>query len=277
MRIARPPLSAYRIPKRTQRMRRQLHPDAVRLFYFSRLRALMAKAHAMITAELLPLVHELAPDIKKDATDSEKVRSTVRRLAKQFARDITPNKLKPLAEQVAQRTASFQKAQLQAQIKEVLGVAPLIRDAGLADAAAVFTKENVALIKTVPERYFSEVENTVIDGVNAGTRATTIAKGLEERYQVSESNAARIANDQVGKFFGELNDTRQRELGITRAIWTTVHDSRVRDSHEALDGQPYDLGEGLVDDQTGETVIPGESINCRCQGLPDLSGLLGPD
>jgi SPP1 gp7 family putative phage head morphogenesis protein len=231
----------------------------------------MAKAHAMVTAELLPIVH----GIRQDASDEEHVRSTVKRLAKQFARDITPNKLKPLADQVAQRTSDFQKVQLQSQIKDVIGVTPLIRDEGLADAAAAFTKENVALIKTVPERYFSDVESTVVDGINSGARATTIAKDLEQRYQVSESNAARIANDQVGKFFGDLNDTRQQELGITQAVWTTVHDNRVRDSHQELDGQIYDLGDGLMDDQTGEKVIPGEAINCRCQGMPDLSGLLG--
>lgn len=284
--MTRPALARFAVPRRKVRVRRQLQPDAVRLFYFSALRALMSKAHALVTAELLPLLHEIVPDAKADAAGprlvradaeaEEQVRAKVRELAKVFGRNITPNKLRPLAEKVAERTSEFQKAQLSAQLKDAIGVSPLLRDEGLAAAADAFTVENVALIKTVPERYFGEIEQVVVDGVNGGQRATTIAKDIEARFEVSTTNAARIANDSVGKFFGDLNRVRQQELGITRYTWVTAHDNRVRDTHRGLDGQVFEwadppMGGGTDEAEAGN---PGFGINCRCQGLPDVEGFL---
>lgn len=269
-------LSAFALPRAApfgrRVTRKQQQPDAIRLFYFASLRALMSKAHARVTAELLPLVHELRPD-HVDADDRERMRAKAREIADQFSKRLI---VKPFVTQVAQRTASFQKAQLQAQLKDAISVAPFIRDAALEGQIAQFTRENVALIKTVPERYFAGIETMVIDKVEAGTRATTIAKQLEERYSVAESDAALIANDQVGKFYGELNRTRQTELGIRGYVWTTAHDNRVRDNHEELDGTAVDWddppeGGGTDNLETGH---PGSGINCRCQAIPDVSGLL---
>lgn len=279
------PLHVPAIPRRRRVTRRQLQPDAIRLFYLSRLRVLIAKAHALVTTELLPLVHEIRSDDLKAVRearidtlegDKERLRAKARELAKRFARDITPNKLKPLAAQVAHRTATFQKAQLQAQIKDVLSVAPFIRDEGLTAAAARFTTENIALIKSVPQRYLQEIESMVIGNVQEGTRATTIAQQIEERYGVAESNALRIANDQVGKFYGELNRSRQTELGIRGYVWTGAKDTRERPNHKALEGQAFTWSEapeggGTDDDEAGH---PGSGINCRCQALPDVQGYL---
>jgi SPP1 gp7 family putative phage head morphogenesis protein len=269
----RAPLAAFATSKRRRPVRRQLQPDSIRLFYFSRLRALMAEAHALVTEDLLPLVHELRPE-HSDATAAARVRAAVHGIAARFARNITPGKLAPLAAQVAQRTSDFQKAQLTAQFKDVLTVAPFIHDVGLATAAEAFTTENIALIRTVPERYFAELADTVGSMIETGARAATIAAEIERRYEVSETNAARIANDQVGKFFGDLNDTRQRALGLTQAVWATARDNRVRDAHRNLNGQVYKLGEGLVNPDTGERILPGQDVNCRCQGLPDVDQLL---
>lgn len=263
-------------PKRRLKVRRQLQPDSVRLFYFSNLRALMARAHARVTDEVLPLVHEtFKDDARRDAADD--VKAKIREVAKAFARQVAPGPLRILTDKVAERTAAFQKVQLQNQLKDVLGVAPFFADAKLSAMSEAFTRENVALIKTVPERYFAELEQVVSNAVPSGARATTISKQIEERYSVSESNAARLANDQVGKFYGDLNRTRQRELGITGYEWATVHDGRVRDNHEQLDGTFHEwddppMGGGTDDREAGH---PGSGINCRCNAIPDVRPLLG--
>jgi SPP1 gp7 family putative phage head morphogenesis protein len=278
VRLARTPLAAYSIPRpvrRSRPLKRQAQPDSMRLFYFAQLRALMAEAHARVTAELVPLVHDLRD--RKDATDEERVRATVQRIAREFQRELTPNKLAPLAVQVARRTADFQKRQLVTQIKDAIAVTPFLRDSALGEQVAEFTRTNVALIKTVPERYFASLETKVAQDITDGARATTIAKDIEERYGVAESDAARIANDQVGKFFGAVNQTRQEELGIAGYIWRTVEDNRVRHGHQGLDGTSQDWndppeGGGTDENEPGH---PGSGICCRCFAEPDLSGLLG--
>lgn len=247
------------------------------MYYFSALRGILSKAHAMVLSDLLPVVQRALPhDARHDAgTDDPEVKATLDEIARKFARQFPGLKLQALAQEIAKRTSDFQKAQLFRQVKESIGVDPLILDPGLGQAIAAFTKDNVARIKSLPETYFADVEQRVIEGVRAGARASSIAEGMEEAYGVSESRAQLIANTEVGSFFGELNDTRLQDLGVSTAVWRTSRDGRVRDSHQDLEGESYDLGVGLYDKQLDETVLPGQAPNCRCDCEPDFGGLLG--
>lgn len=270
--MPRAALARYTLPKPALRVRRQLQPDSVRLHYFSSLRAFMAKAHSLVTRDLLPLVHSLAPE-RADTSDEEQVKASLDEIAREFARYMPPRRLRDLTAEVFQRTSQFQRDELFRQIKSAISLDPLIIDNGLSDKAEAFVAENVGLIKTLPERYFSSLEDVVLDGVRSSRRASDIARDVEERYGVAESDAARIANDQVGKTFGDLNRERQTNLGITRFTWATAQDNRVRDSHRALEGQEFDWDDPPEVD--GEKAIPGFGVNCRCDALPVLDDMLG--
>jgi SPP1 gp7 family putative phage head morphogenesis protein len=273
MRARRLDLEAYRIPRPRPRVRRQLQPDAQRMFYFAQLRPFLARMHALVTSELLPVLEELYPDARTDAVEDERIRAALDRITSQFAKEMPPRRLRALTEEVFQRTSAFQRAQLLAQIKEATGFDPLLTDAGLEQLARAFIKENVDLIRTVPERYFEGIGKTVEEGVRAGRRAKDLAADLEERYGVAESQALLIANDQIGKAFGDLNRTRMEELGVEQFVWRTAGDNRVRDSHDELDGQVFSWDDPPTDSQTGEQVLPGEAINCRCVAAPVVEGL----
>lgn len=75
-----------------------------------------------------------------------------------------------------------------------------------------------------------------------------------------ESHAQLVARDQISKLNGQLNKVRQQSAGISKFIWRTQQDDRVRDSHEALEGRRFGWEEGA------DGIIPGEEINCRCWG-----------
>jgi SPP1 gp7 family putative phage head morphogenesis protein len=147
-------------------------------------------------------------------------------------------------------------------------VDPLIHEPHLQARAAAFTSENVALIKTVPQKFFGEIEARVAAGVRAGDRASDIAQDIQDRFGVAETNATRIANDQIGKFIGELNKVRQEGLGITHYTWRGVLDNRERADHEDREGERFAW------DDAPEDGHPGEPINCRCFAEPDLDAIL---
>jgi SPP1 gp7 family putative phage head morphogenesis protein len=96
---------------------------------------------------------------------------------------------------------------------------------------------------------------------------------LEERMGVAESRANLIARDQVGKLFGQLNEKRQTELGVTGYVWRTVHDNRVRELHEDRDGQHFDWND--PPEETPDDGHPGTPIQCRCYAEPDLTEIFG--
>jgi len=128
--------------------------------------------------------------------------------------------------------------------------------------------ENVDLIRTVEDRYLEDVREMVAKGFEAGTRWETIAKRLQERAGVSKSNAERIARDQTGKLNAEVSKDTMEQLGVTRGIWRTMGDERVRDEHAELEGQEYDLATGIL--FRGEHIWPGSEIQCRCYCEPVL-------
>lgn len=168
-------------------------------------------------------------------------------------------------------------AALNAVLQHVIGVdvfnpvvpASLVRqDASESDLIAKFVSDNVALIKSVPERMFGELREKIAEHYSQGSmRPDELARTVQERYGVSESRARLIARDQTSKLNGALTSERHRSIGITRAIWRTVGDNRVRDEHEALNGVEYQLSSPPLGG-------PGAEIQCRCYEDPVLESAL---
>lgn len=191
-----------------------------------------------------------------------------RKMADDFFAEFTPEKLRPVAAAIARETNEAHKLDMARQIKAAISIDVAFRDPTIRALVEEFTAENVALIRTIPERMFADVEATLLRDMRRGLRWEEIAPHIEERFSVSESRADLIARDQVGKFYGDLNATRQADLGVTHFVWRTARDNRVRVEHMEREGERYEWS----DPPDGE--IPGDPINCRCQAEPDLEPLL---
>lgn len=98
-----------------------------------------------------------------------------------------------------------------------------------------------------------------------GTRWEDLKAQLMERGVVSESRAELIARDQTLKLNGSINQCRQQALGIDSYVWDTSGDERVRDEHQALDGQEFRW------DSPPDVGNPGQDFQCRCIGLPVIA------
>lgn len=133
----------------------------------------------------------------------------------------------------------------------------------LVSAMKGFVTNNVSLITSIPDTHFKRVEQTVLRGIQAGKPNSVIKEEIKKSYKVSESRAALIARDQTAKFNGDLNELRQTEVGVTKYIWSTSGDERVRDSHAEKDGEVFSW-----DDPPSDTGHPGEDFQCRCVAIP---------
>lgn len=125
--------------------------------------------------------------------------------------------------------------------------------------------ENVSLIKSIPEQFFTQVQSIVTEGVRVGRDMHAIAEGLEQQLGVTKRRAATIARDQTNKASAAILNVRYRECGITTARW--LHSSggvHPRRTHQAMDGKEYDITKGMYDSDEKAWVHPGQLINCRC-------------
>lgn len=195
--------------------------------------------------------------------------------------------LTPIAEQASKRTAKRTGDVFRKTMRTVLGIQPEIAEPWLAPKMTRWVQENVDLIVTIPEPYFASIEEKVREGFRQGLRHEVIADAVEEDYLANgqeagqaKRRAALVARDQVQKLAGDIASQRQTSLGITRYVWRSSGEQRVRLTHRARDGQTFSWGpiepqlaqKGLdVDKIDGH---PGRPINCRCTAEPDIDGLL---
>lgn len=120
---------------------------------------------------------------------------------------------------------------------------------------------NVSLIKDMPVKYLTQVEQVVRSGVAQGIGTRGIAKQLEGIDGVDRRRARLIASDQIGKANAALTQYRQQDLGIDSYIWRSSNDSRVRPTHAEANGREFKWAE--PPSFTGGH--PGQAVRCRCQ------------
>lgn len=262
--------------KNNRRLPRQQMPRAEALAYFvdlkkifDLLRDLTASAFAR---DLRGILAE-APrrDAERADTVTERLSRTLGGVKITFAERVPKARLEEAARKAGRRVAKTQRDQLNKQVKVAAGIDPFITDLRLEDHMRSFVAENVSLVTSIAEKSLGEVEQVVLRGARSGQGVEKISELIQDRFSVAESRANLIARDQTAKLFGEVNELRQRELGITGYTWRSSQDERVRARHESLDGKLQKWSKPpIVDPKTGRREHPGGDYQCRCVAEPIL-------
>ncbi len=253
---------ALGLAARRRKIPRQVRPETIMLSYAEALGPFLEAAKREVELELLPLARRLL------RLDGE-VNDLLDRLSERFFARFPSGALEDVIRRYAARTSDWSRAELSRAIIAGLGVDLPLSDPGLANRIADFVSENVALVKSIPNQYFDQVEQLVTQSVREGKRYEEVAVEIERRFGVAQGAARKVARDQVSKFYSDLNQARQEDLGVTGYIWRTMRDGRTRPEHQKREGQRFDWGIPPVGGH------PGQAALCRCYAEPDLSPFLG--
>jgi SPP1 gp7 family putative phage head morphogenesis protein len=251
---------------------RQRHPINLERKYFKELGPIISKLKEINSQikQRLALVLEKANDLRPSFDSfgsrldgySEEIQAIIDAGYGQFVLAFSDSAIEILARRIALDVNEFNADQFDKTFKASLGVDPFASEPWLAQELEGFIKDNVALIKTIPEGYFSSVKGIVSDGARSGRLMSNLAADIDKRTEVGKSRAKFIARDQVSKFNGDLNHLRQKSVGINSYIWSTSLDERVRPTHAANEGKKFSW-----DKPPSETGHPGEDYQCRCVAL----------
>lgn len=166
----------------------------------------------------------------------------------------------------------------------------LMTSEGVNDYIDAMVNSNVALIKTIPQEFFGDVERTILDGYAQGIALKPMMEQLQEKVGVSARRAKLIAADQMNKVNSDVERRRMLNIGITRFKWSTSKDERVSGNPAGLYPNAkvkcfkialQDVGYGagvylLTDGATWEgekELFPGRAhIKCRCTFTPQIEG-----
>lgn len=249
----------------TKRLPRMQPPDAAERTYARELLAIVAVMRRAVERRLGPILERLARE--QEATRQDEAMPDFGRLVREaeleFERTITKRTIEGIGSKVGEQLDLFNSRQVERQLGAVLPIDVRASFGSTAEEIGAFAREGVDLITTMSAEYFDEVQAKVQAGFEAGRRASSIAKDINERGEVSESRAKFIARDQVSKLNAKLTKKRHGELGIKRYIWRTSKDSRVRSRHRELDGKTFDWDDPpIVDEATGRREHPGGDYQC---------------
>jgi SPP1 gp7 family putative phage head morphogenesis protein len=262
-------------PKRRARPQPPRFPDALEAAYRRRiLRRLDALRHlldARLSGARTDQLDHVSPTTHHDAAagpprppaiDMGRFRDIVRGTRQAWEIGFPPE-LDDLARQAAAVDAFATGQQIRV-IEQLVAVD--VTRGGRADLRALhreWARVNVDLIKSIESKYFDEITDLVVRQVQDGR--VDLQKIIADRYGVSRSRAKLIARDQTAKLNSRITERRQRELGVTRYVWSTSGDERVRPEHQRLDGKTR-----RWDDPHPTEGHPGWAVQCRCTAAPVL-------
>lgn len=121
----------------------------------------------------------------------------------------------------------------------------------------------------------ARVRETITRGLYEGQSLGEIESVLKASRGFTEARAKRVALDQSIKASQGIQRGNAEALGIKHAIWVHVPGRySSRQTHIEMDGQRFDLSQGLYDRDVGAFTTPGTLPFCRCVFRLDISDIM---
>lgn len=172
--------------------------------------------------------------------------------------------------QIDQRTAST----INAQLKTINADYKARRTMKIDQVMQAAIEQNVSLIKSIPEQFHRRVQAMAVTSLSHNRDLHFLKKSLQSSFDISKKRAELIARDQANKVTNNLAVQRSLAVGITHGIWQHVPGKySSRKTHLKMDGQKFELSQGIYDTDAGQYVKPGELVACNCRYMAVIPGL----
>ena len=248
-----------------------------------------------ITANAYAFKNPIATDIisadSKDVKNDDWVDDVKNMMSRFSSKIVALIPSVPFLSRIGSNISDFNNKQWRKIVKHSLNIDYFNQEAWLNSHIKSFVEENTTLITKLQNEVIDDINGIINRGIKVGKRHETITKeilngtGLQKgRFKTAKTRAKLIARDQTNKLNGQLQELRQTDIGVTRYIWRTALDERVRTSHANMEGRTcvwhnsevYIGSDGNQHDRSGINGVkahPGEPIQCRCTASPDFSSI----
>lgn len=234
--------------------------------YRRRLKTLVKAMHKSVVYWVAAEYRRQEGRIVMDESPAKALESRLERAFQQWRGNLSDASVR-IARWFADRNEKYTKTALMSALKDAGFTVKMTNSRRVSSITQAAISQNVGLIKSIGEDYFTRVQGTVMRSVMAGRDLGSLTKELnKDIYGVTARRAELIARDQTQKAMSAMTKARYEEMGITRAIWrhNAGGSKTYRDSHLDMDGKEFDLQQGLWDKAAGAYVQPGELPNCKC-------------
>ncbi len=160
------------------------------------------------------------------------------------------------------------------EFQRTIGISVRDPSLGVGHLLDAWRTKNVDLITSLAGKQLDTITDTLGEAEAGAWRVEELRGKLQEDFGVTKSKADLLARDQTLKLNGQITKQRQTNAGISRYIWTSSGDERVRPMHDELDGTMQTWGDPPVTSEDGATNEPGQDYQCRCTAFPVLDELV---
>lgn len=194
----------------------------------------------------------------------------VLRLAKQASRSILKQfsnaRIEAISQKVLAKLDRKSKEEFYRRVaaKSGINVQELIAKEGMKSTTNALMAETAQWIQTLRDEALQSFTNNTLFAMTQGESLDTIVKQFDSVVKERKNHAQFLARNQVQNYNSITTKIRAQNLGITKAIWETADDDRVRPSHADREGKEFDLATGLYSSVDGKHLLPGTDYNCRC-------------
>jgi SPP1 gp7 family putative phage head morphogenesis protein len=261
--------------KRGEKVLSPVHPNVgIRAAYKRKILALVDEMIASYRHWVSAVYRKHPPALAQDETPSKALERELRKLAKRWRKNFDVA-AKELAEYFAKSVEARSRRALMQILKKGGWTVQLKMTPAMRDVMGAAVAENVALIKSIPTQFHTQVEGLVMRSVVAGRDLAPLTRDLQKQFGVTRRRAELIAHDQSNKATAAMTRARYVDMGIERAIWMHSGGGKTkRPTHVANSGKPFDINAGWFDPdpKVRKRIQPGELINCRCVCRPVVKG-----
>lgn len=244
---------------------RAIKPNAgIRAKYRRRLLSLIDEMQRSVVWWIRAEYRRQEARIARDASPASDLQGRLTRLFRYWMkrwRDSAESFARDFVDSTRRRTEASMKQAL----KDAGFTARMDGNRAMNDVARALFEENVNLIKSIPQHYFTEVTGLVQRSASMGRDVEFLADELHKRYEITRRRTEFIARDQSNKATEALRRVRDKELGITEGIWVHVPGKKTsRHTHRLMNGKTFIIAEGLYDPDAKRKVLCGELPGCQC-------------
>lgn len=244
---------------------RQVHPNkGVELQYKRALDKLVDEMAHSIEYWIEAAYKNNTPDMAMDALPSQVLAKRLSEVGKRWIKRFD-DMAATIAERFIQSGKKATDSAMMQSFKDAGWTVQFKPTKAIRDAMNASIQENISLIRSIPQKYLTNVEGTVMRGFSRGRDLKQISGELQSHYGVTKRRAAFIALDQSNKLNATVTQARRVELGLFEAEWFHSNAGKhPRPSHvkAGKDRLRFDIRKGAYID--GEYIQPGFEPGCRC-------------
>lgn len=220
-------------------------------------------------------VRQDGADYQSDSGGRYRARDAVNRAAEDFQQSLIDSGMDKDVDRVANMTRRHAVTQWEKSVERTLGAkidkkGYLEKCGAACESWANNSRKALFGLFSGAKDMFGRAVDTAIDF------GESIAEAVKRVYEKFLARVGQITQHAIGELNALLSKLLHIDSGVTRYMWKTKRDFRVRECHASFDGHIfqwdsppevwYRTGAGIV--YTGRRCHPGEDYGCRCTASP---------